>query len=455
VLLTSAEQELLVACARLELSPALRARIRTLIETPIRWGPLLDAAERHGVTPLVHTHLRSLAPDGAIPAGARLALFGAFHRGTSQSLRQERELRTLLDRFSAAGVAVIVLKGPDLAERVYGDLQLRWSADLDLLIRRDDVDGARALLLAAGYRVAPTILSERFARRHHFNLPFERADGIATLVELHWALTDRFTAGTWDLAGLWTRAREVTLAGRPALVLADEDLVTHLAVHADVHGYLNRALVSTGIDLRVLFHPLSGNRLVWFTDLSEFLAARGGALDWPSLVARARAAGVGEAVATTLALVNALFGPVVPSAVLRQLGEPRASLVKRRLLTRLAREIERGEAAGDGAARSWLTRLVETRQDVQFRLVRLLDLWEYVLPPRDVLRRRYRLRSTGAACAVYPVHVARALGACAARATEMGLLMLARSAMARIGRPVKGRPFPTPSRFTRRKRWWR
>lgn len=436
-----AERELLIGCARLELSPGLRARLQELATAPIRWDRVLDAAGRHGLIALLHTHLKAVAPAGAIPGGVRRALFGAFHRGVTQALRQERELRTLLDAFAAAGVPVVVLKGHDLAERVYGDRRLRWSADLDLLVRRGDLDRARAVLLAEGYRVAPAILSERFARRHHFNLPFDPPDGRSGPVELHWTLTDRITAGAWDMSGPWARARSVTLAGGPALVLADEDLVTHLAVHADVHGYLNRALVAAGADVRFLFHPLGGNRLVWFTDLYGLLGARGDGIDWPSLVERGLEAGIGEAVATTLALVDALYGGVVPPGVLRQLGRPRASLPKRRLLARLMREVDRDEAPADAARGSVLSRLVETRQDVQFRLVRLLDLWEYVLPPRAVLRRRYRLRSDGAARAVYPLHVARALGACASRGTEMGLRLLARRARAwraRIFSPAAG-----------------
>src|SRR6185503_12456915 len=109
-------------------------------------------------------------------------------------------------------------------------------------------------------------------------------------------------------------------------------LVTYLAVHADVHGYLNQALAARTGTAPVVLHPYSENRLIWFVDLHELLRATGDRIDWNALTVRARLAGVGSAVSSTLCLLNDLFEPRVDQAMLDELGHPRPSLGKRLLL---------------------------------------------------------------------------------------------------------------------------
>jgi len=417
--LTGSERRLLSNCARIEIPVELVGETKALVqENSVRWPQLIAASRHHGVASLLYKNLERIGWDDAVPASHRQTLFLYYQRSTQHTLHLLKALVELLDRLSSAGLAVIVMKGPDLVYRVYGDPTLRGFRDLDFMVRSQDVDRAKAVLTSAGYRLAPSLHSERLARRYHFNLPFEAEGDVPLRIDLHWELTDRFAGYTWDTQGIWDRSSAAGFSGQQARVLSLEDLITYLAVHIDVHGYLNQALAARGGIAHVLLHPYSENRLIWFVDLYEILRGSTARIDWKTLVDRAREAGVGPALSTTLRLLNQVFMPLVDRPILDGLGLPRPSLGKRVLLSRLMIGIDRAEQTAERAAR-WEA-LVALRHGVQFRLVRLLDLWGYIFPSLEQLVRRYRLGdSRWAATLHYPWHVVRALMSCIVWATEL------------------------------------
>lgn len=390
-MLSEAESQLVLSCARQRLGPPAAARLGQALAAPLRWDRIIRIAARHGVAPLLHRHLGAPELAEAVPTRARRQLVELYLRGAHQTLHLLRALGDLLARFRAGGLPVVVLKGGSLAQLLYHDATLRPFGDLDVLIRKDDLERARDVLFAAGYRFPPGLLPEGFIRQYHFNLPMVKQGAVQLCVELHWSLTDRFTGQTPDLDGLWARACSATLSGQETLILSPEDLISHLAVHLDMHGYLNRAVVGREDAVRFVFDPSSENRLIWFTDLYEAITASGDRIDWAALVDRGKRAGTSGAIGTSLALLNALYGPVVEPRVLEWLGPPRLSLVKRGVFRWLASGMDRDGDPDSGSRGFFRSRVLPTRQAVQFRLIRLLDVWEYVLPPADVVRRRYHV----------------------------------------------------------------
>ena len=60
-------------------------------------------------------------------------------------------LAEIADCFASAGVPAMALKGPALAISAYGDLAMRVFADLDFMVRVEDLPRAAAALGRAGY----------------------------------------------------------------------------------------------------------------------------------------------------------------------------------------------------------------------------------------------------------------------------------------------------------------
>ena len=139
------EAELLIACLQGALSAAPRCT---------DWRVLEALAETHGVLPLVH---RALTATGADTPDDH------FQRAVSNSqLSTETlavELEQLLASFAQHGIDVIPLKGPVLAETLYGNIAMRPCEDLDLLVRVRDFGRAEKVLTDAGW-VAPSPADE-------------------------------------------------------------------------------------------------------------------------------------------------------------------------------------------------------------------------------------------------------------------------------------------------------
>jgi hypothetical protein len=65
-----------------------------------------------------------------------------------QTLERQRELASLLAMFADAKMEVAPLKGAWLSEHVYDDPAQRSMSDLDLLVRKQDVQKCHRLLTA-------------------------------------------------------------------------------------------------------------------------------------------------------------------------------------------------------------------------------------------------------------------------------------------------------------------
>jgi hypothetical protein len=71
----------------------------------------------------------------------------ARERGQVQALVQQEAL----DRLTRAGIPASPIKGPDLAERIYGDLGLRPCSDVDILVNPRYLDDAVGIVRTLGY----------------------------------------------------------------------------------------------------------------------------------------------------------------------------------------------------------------------------------------------------------------------------------------------------------------
>jgi hypothetical protein len=237
-----------------------------------------------------------------MPLAVRERLHQDLVDGTANHLILSGELGRLLKRFEGERIPVIPLKGPALAETLYPHPALRPCSDLDLLIRRENLDRVDNLLLGLGYR------RRADAHSFQFDLAFDRAtlyeapSGIH--VDLHWGLVSdpRYSWDEREGLTVWDRAIRVRVAGEDALGLCPEDLLLYLAVHLAVH------------------HALTG--LLWYYDLFLVLERWADTLDWEALVERASRWRVRGALYFALLGLEMLFGAHAPAGVMARI-EPR------------------------------------------------------------------------------------------------------------------------------------
>ena len=169
----------------------------------------------------------------------REALRADLEEDSRTSLLLSGELCRVTDLLNHHQVAFVPLKGPLLSQRLYNDVAVRASGDLDLLLKPDDVLRVRDLLIAAGYRVDSPLPwwddSACFKSREY---ELMMADDTRSLtIDLHWRAVPAYFASALDTISLWDSLTSTLLAGRQIPDLPTEHLLLFLCAHGAKHGF--------------------------------------------------------------------------------------------------------------------------------------------------------------------------------------------------------------------------
>ncbi len=242
-------------------------------------------AGRHAIVPLVDHHLARVAPD-IVPIPVRDSLRAAAQQGAVESLQLTGELVAVMRAFEQSAIDAMPFKGPTLAALLYGDISLRQYQDLDVLVQRQDLSAARAMLLDLDFEPAePMSDAQRaslLASGHHERFVHPAS---AATVELHWSLNDK-TLTHRDIEHCWWRDRQpVTIGGVAMRTLGAERMLLYLCMHAGNHSWA---------------------RLSWICDFQRALRAYT-SVDWSAVWRMAAENGAQRAVSVGLALVDFLF----------------------------------------------------------------------------------------------------------------------------------------------------
>jgi hypothetical protein len=220
----------------------LRGRLRKREFSHSDFASLLEVAEEENVTPWAVDRLRRVDADFAPEQSQRLDEL--YRTVQFSSFVWAEILKNTLQAFHRADVAVIALKGPSLAERLYGDAAMRSCSDLDLLVRGKDVLSAERVLEEIGF--SPN------GRGDDYHRAWSRK---AMNLELHHNVENPL-AFDFDVDAAWGRAAASQFQGAPLWLMSGGDELLYLCLHAVRHRFDRLSLL---LDLTLAFRRLSGS----------------------------------------------------------------------------------------------------------------------------------------------------------------------------------------------------
>ena len=204
------------------------------------WETVLALAQAEHVLPwaVACARSRQVPPSPAIASRMneieREAAITAFYWSA--------ELQGVLRALEQAGLKAVPLKGPFLAERLYGAAALRVSYDLDLLVAKADLARAGEALKAIGFLSGiPDDYHCQWYRK-------------STTVELHHDVENPL-AFNFHVEGALRRALPADFQGQPCWQLAADDELLYLCLHAVRHRFERLSLI---VDLQLAFQKLIG-----------------------------------------------------------------------------------------------------------------------------------------------------------------------------------------------------
>lgn len=155
----------------------------------------------------------------------------------AHTLKRAADLHVVLAALERVGIDALAFKGPTLAALLYERLDRVASGDLDVLVRRADIERAVTALATVGYRP----VSEVALSLPGNNEMLLRCEGRAD-VDLHWALSPPYFF-PFDLEGAFGRAQTVRLIGQDFRTLGNEDLFVGLVIHHSRHCWDNEGWI--------------------------------------------------------------------------------------------------------------------------------------------------------------------------------------------------------------------
>ncbi len=150
------------------------------------------------------------------PSGSAPGRIGTA--AAARSLVLVHDLHFVLDLLEAAGIEALAFKGPVLDADLRGDPWGRDPDDLDLLVRRGDLDRALALLDREGWTPGIEVHPRAWPLLVRYGCEVPLARPGRALLDLHWDLAPAYFAWRPDQEALRARARWVEDV---ALALAD------------------------------------------------------------------------------------------------------------------------------------------------------------------------------------------------------------------------------------------
>ncbi|MDS4039613.1 MAG: nucleotidyltransferase family protein [Candidatus Competibacter sp.] len=344
----------LLALALSDCAPDRRQRMDAILDRGVDWTRLVETALTHQVAPLLfealrHDHVERVPED----------IFSAFEFYTSRIRERNEDLVASLLKVLAAmaerSIPVMPFKGPTLGERIYGDGGLKVCRDLDILVRKRDLDRSMATLFELGFVLGDDMTARIYEGMKHFSgqyILFDRIDKIA--LEPHWEFAPTTLSFELDYDGLWARTGEARFRDLPIRVPAPEDYWLILVIHATKECWCS---------------------LKHVCDLVRFIGAHRDA-DWPLALERARNQGCMRAVAIGLELIDRLEMTRLPATLAAEIGLDRTAMI-------MADEVIAGMQAGKTGPPD-IYRFSRFRYHVRERAAdRLRYLSRTLLTPRD------------------------------------------------------------------------
>lgn len=286
----SPELELLLACSAFAKAERRASRVRELLAGPVNGKQLVEVAERHGLMPQLYQRLSAFSSN--LPAEMLLLLRSRFERNARQSLFLTQLLARVLDVFHRQGIEALVLKGPALAQMLYGDVALRQFSDIDLLIRPQAVAAAKQALNQLGFTAME--LTPREEKAHiasGYEYAFDSAEH-KSLIEVQWRILPRFYVVDFETERFFRKAETIEICERPCPTLSADDLLLVLCVHAAKHLW---------------------QKIAWISDIAQLAESR--TINWGEVMKEAERLGIQRMVAITFFVAQKLLEHPAPSEV--------------------------------------------------------------------------------------------------------------------------------------------
>ena len=277
------EDQLLLSCAQTRMSSENENKIKNLLDSNLNWKFIFDKARINGLVPLLYYNLNRI-DSNKIPDNILLNLKKLYHKNVHRNILLTAELIKVFDLLKNGGVKAVTYKGPVLALNAYGSLAFREFGDVDILIRKADVNKAKKIMNDNGFYLDPPIelktsIYIQLASEYQFKNSF------GGIIEINWSFIGNYFYFPNSPKLLFNDLKNYKINDFVIKTISPENDFLMLCIHCSKHNW---------------------KRILWICDLREFL--ENNEINWADLWEKADQLAVKRIVIINLILLKNLFG---------------------------------------------------------------------------------------------------------------------------------------------------
>jgi len=233
----------------------------------VNWALLFQLAHYHKVSLLLHTGINLWTHKDLVPPAFKQALKKKKFQIARQNLFQSKSLLQILSLFQEHKIKVIPYKGIVLSKKIYGDIGMRRSSDLDLLIAFSDFEKVKKLLLEEGFKenfVLPgQFEKDRIKYGCEYGFILQKPNQPKVSIDLHWSVGDKIQQLNLSYHDFSPFIQKDKLFGVTADFFSPEGLFLSTSIHHSKEQWRS---------------------LSYITDITGLLLAHHKTFDWDKLV---------------------------------------------------------------------------------------------------------------------------------------------------------------------------
>jgi hypothetical protein len=178
------------------------------------------------------------------------------------------ELDRIIEGLSKRGIEVISLKGATASEKIFGDIALYPSGDIDILVKIKDIDETRKFLESEGYQLNDVGFHEYrdyfIKDLYHISMSNDRYT-----IEPHWNLFFRYFTTPQEF--WWEESIEVSSGGKNYRFLSPEKNILYTAFRLFSKGFTHlRFLVMVAEIVRYYHNIVDWGKLFAYAKECKF-----------------------------------------------------------------------------------------------------------------------------------------------------------------------------------------
>ena len=238
---TCTEFNLITACLRSMLHQHQgHKEIQILFQKGINLQLFQELLIYHKVLPLLYPYLKRSDFSRYFDKDNINQIHRLYVNNAKRNLSLSGLLKQVLTMLAECGIKTVPIKGPVLAEELYGDVTCRAFSDIDILVPKEDAFKAYKNLVLKGLTPELHLTGRQFQKyqktEDHIIL---YAGNPSKAIELHWELSDRYLYVPFEFRHVEKNLSQGSFWGTPIFRFSKEDLLVYLCVHGSKHCWYN------------------------------------------------------------------------------------------------------------------------------------------------------------------------------------------------------------------------